>query len=362
MNQLEARLHYSLGDKLPSTAEALEVAPGVKWVRMALPFALNHINLWLLRDRLDVNGVMTDGWTIVDCCIDAPSSRKQWLHLFDTALDGLPVLRVLVTHMHPDHVGLAHWLVEHWSTPAYSCPLWMSSLDFSMAHIGSAGGTGFGGNDAADFFAAHGLNNPDDVGKVRARQNYYGSLVPKVPKAHTRLLDGMNVRIGERNWRCIVGYGHAPEHIALYCDDLDVLISGDMMLPRISTNISVYASEPEGNPLQLFLDSLERMRALPDTVRILPSHGKPFVGLHERITQLVDHHRDRLAEVLQACAEQPMTAASALQVLFKRELDLHQTTFAMGESVAHLHKLWFDGLVRRYQQDGVWHWAALPNG
>ena len=359
MNEAEARLLYPMGETLPDTTQALEVAPGVKWVRMALPFALNHINLWLLRDRLDVNGTMTDGWTIVDCCIDAPSSREQWLHLFDTQLDGLPVLRVLVTHMHPDHVGLAHWLVTHWSTPDYSCPLWMSSLDFSTAHIGSAGGTGFGGNDAAEFFASHGMNKPDDLAKVRARQNYYASMVPAVPKAHTRLLDAMVVRIGQHDWRCMVGYGHAPEHIALYCEDLDVLISGDMVLPRISTNISVYASEPQSNPLQLFLDSLERMRALPDTVLILPSHGKPFKGLYERINQLTQHHAERLAELLQACLEHPMNAAQALPILFKRELDLHQTTFAMGEAVAHLHTLWYQGRLRRFKLDGVWMWQAL---
>ncbi|MDP4607583.1 MAG: MBL fold metallo-hydrolase [Burkholderiaceae bacterium] len=358
MNEAEARLHYPLGETLPTTTQALDVAPGVKWIRMALPFALNHINLWLLRDRLEVDGHMTEGWTIVDCCIDAPSSREQWQHLFDHELEGLPVLRVLVTHMHPDHVGLAHWLVDHWSTPSYDCPLWMSGLDFAMAHIGSAGGTGFGGNDAAAFFAMHGLNNPDDVAKVRARENYYGSLVPRMPKAHTRLFDGLMVRIGAHQWRCMVGYGHAPEHMALYCSELDVLIGGDMMLPRISTNVSVYASEPESNPLQLFLDSLDRMRALPDSVLILPSHGKPFKGLHERINQLVAHHQDRLAEVLQACRERPLNAAQVLPVLFKRALDLHQTTFAMGESVAHLHLLWFEGKLRRFKQDDVWLWQA----
>ena len=131
-----------------------------------------------------------------------------------------------------------------------------------------------------------------------------------------------------------------------------------MMLPRISTNVSVHDVEPESNPLQSFLDSIDKFRALPEDTLVLPSHGKPFRGLHERIRQLHEHHRDRLAEVVQACAAAPQTAADLLPVLFKRKLDLHQTTFAMGESIAHLHALWFAGTLRRMQDaNGVYRFA-----
>jgi glyoxylase-like metal-dependent hydrolase (beta-lactamase superfamily II) len=161
--------------------------------------------------------------------------------------------------------------------------------------------------------------------------------------------------IGARPWTCISGYGHAPEHISLYCAELGVLIGGDMMLPRISTNVSVFDIEPEANPLQLFLQSIDKFGHLPADTLTLPSHGKPFTGLHQRIAQLHAHHRDRLAEVMQACAEKPCSAADVLPVLFKRKLDLHQMTFAMGESIAHLHALWFEGKLHRARDsDGVY--------
>lgn len=344
-DQLEARLHYPLGDALPEPGRTRVVAPGVKWIRMALPFALDHINLWLLRDTLGGR----EGWTVVDCCIHRDEAKAQWEQIFANELDGLPVLRVIVTHMHPDHIGLAQWLCERWA-----CRLWVSATDYNSARIGSQSTTGFGGASAADFFASHGMRDPESLAKIRGRASYYPSMVPGVPRSFVRLLDAQSVTIGGRGWRCIAGYGHAPEHMALYCDDLRVLISGDMVLPRISTNVSVYDVEPESDPLALFLDSLQRYRPLPEATLVLPSHGKPFTGLHERIQQLEDHHTDRLTEVEEACAQKPCSAFDILPVLFTRALDLHQTTFAMGEAVAHLHRLWFQGRLQRSTgADGV---------
>ncbi len=356
MNSLEQRLHYPLGDTLPAAGGSLEVAPGVKWIRMALPFALDHINLWLLRDEIDGPNGKVQGWSVVDCCIAKDEAKAQWETIFATQLEGLPVLRVIVTHMHPDHIGLAHWLCQRWNAP-----LWISATDYNAARIGSQSTTGFGGESAARFFASHGLTDPDSVEKIRGRANYYPSMVPAVPRSFHRLMDGAVIRIGGRDWTCISGYGHAPEHMALYCDSIKVLISGDMVLPRISTNVSVYDMEPESNPLTLFLQSIDKFRALPPDTLTLPSHGKPFQGLHERIQQLHDHHQERLAEVLQACEDRPCSAADILPVMFKRKLDLHQTTFAMGESVAHLHALWFEGRVRRrVDAAGVIRFEAPP--
>jgi glyoxylase-like metal-dependent hydrolase (beta-lactamase superfamily II) len=185
-------------------------------------------------------------------------------------------------------------------------------------------------------------------------------MVPDIPPSFRRLQDRDHLHIGGRDWCCISGYGHAPEHIALYCEPLKILISGDMMLPRISTNVSVYYIEPESDPLRLFLESIDKFARLPPDTLTLPSHGKPFQGLHERIRQLHEHHRERLAEVERACVKAPQSAADMLPVLFKRKLDLHQTTFAMGESVAHLHALWFAGRLRRQQgDDGVYRFAAI---
>lgn len=354
--ELERALHYPLADRLPPRGGALQVAPGVKWLRLGLPFALDHINLWLLRDRLDGR----DGWTVVDTGIDHACSRADWQQVFDAELDGLPVLRVIVTHMHPDHVGLAHWLCERWSEGGRECRLWMSAADYQAARYACQVVNSFGGERLARYFFSHGMHDPADLEQVRQRKNYYSGLVPALPPSFARLLDGMTLTIGGSSWRCIAGYGHAPEHMALYCEALNLLISGDMVLPRISTNVSVYEMEPEADSLTLFLDSIDRFRPLPADVLVLPSHGKPFTGLHTRIAQLHQHHRDRLEEVMAAAQDHPVSAYDVLPVLFRRPLDLHQTTFALGEAVAHLHRLWFAGRLRRERDpQGVWRFGIV---
>ncbi len=351
MNELEQELHYPFGETLPALGTTLAVADGIRWIRMGLPFALNHINLWLLRDEL--NG--QPGWTVIDTCISREESRAQWQQIFDNELGGLPILRVICTHMHPDHIGLADWLCQRWTTPQHVCRLWISATDFGVARIASLTPTGFGGGEySAAFFATNGMTNPDHMAQIKGRTNYFTDLVPSVPRTFKRMQDGDVIRIGGRNWRCISGFGHAPEHIALYCAELKILVGGDMMLPRISTNVSVHEGEPEANSLQQFLDSIDKFTPLHADTLTLPAHGKPFVRLHKRIEQLHAHHAERLAEVMTLCAQRPASAMDVVPVMFKRELDLHQLTFAMGEAVAHLHKLWFDGHLRRQlDPDGV---------
>ncbi len=353
-DQLEARLHFPLGAVLPEPGQALVVAPGVKWLRMGLPFALDHINLWLLRDEIDGRA----GWTVVDTCIDRPEVRAQWDAVIAHALEGLPVLRVLATHMHPDHIGLAHWLVDRFSSDQHRCGFWISATDYYAARVASQSTTGFGGEAAARFFAQHGLSDPQALERIRERASYYPSLVPAVPPSYRRLVDGETLHIGGHTWTLIAGRGHSPEHISLHCVALGVLISGDMLLPRISTNVSVYDIEPEADPLAWFLASVDRFALLPDSTLVLPSHGRPFVGIAERLRQLHTHHEERLAEVRAACADTPRSAAEVLPVLFPRALDLHQTTFALGETVAHLHRLWFAGELQRTRDtDGVWRFG-----
>jgi glyoxylase-like metal-dependent hydrolase (beta-lactamase superfamily II) len=345
MNPLESQLDYPFGERLPDTGKAQEVAPGVLWLRMPLPFALNHINLWLLRDRF--NGV--DGWSAVDCGVATDATRAGWEQVFADAMAGLPLQRVFATHCHPDHVGLADWLCTRWQAP-----LWMTTGEFAFARMMSAALPGVDGPAAVPHFMRHGVRESGLVEQLQQRRNYYPSLVPSVPNAYTRMQEGDSIGVGGQQWRVITGFGHAPEHAALMCDGLEVLISGDMVLPRISTNVSVFAVEPEGNPLRQYLDSLRKYEDLPADTLVLPSHGKPFRGLHTRVGQLRAHHAARLAEVAAACRAGAQSAADIVPVMFPRTLDTHQLTFALGEALAHLHLLWHEGALRRTEgADGV---------
>jgi glyoxylase-like metal-dependent hydrolase (beta-lactamase superfamily II) len=281
------------------------------------------------------------------------------VRLFDGLFEGRPLLRQLCTHFHPDHFGLAHWLTSGADRSRWTAPLWMTATEYAFGRFLSAGGEDTTGEGGAAHFRRHGLTDKAALAKIRARgSGYYPKLVPNVPLRFRRIQDGDEVAIGpahaRRVFRVIVGFGHAPEHASLYCAEDRLLIAGDMVLPRISTNVSVFDVEPEGNPLPRYLHSLDQLLLLPADTLVLPSHGKPFTGLHERIGQQHRHHRERLDEVLAACAT-PQTAASIVPVLFKRELDLHQTTFALGESLAHLHALWYDGAVARTERDGMFY-------
>jgi len=349
--------HYPLADHRPAPGQLTQVAPGVFWLRMALPFALDHINLWLLED---VAPSGAPGWAIVDCGIANEATRATWELLFAQGLAGRPVLRVLVTHMHPDHIGLAGWLCERWSTPQHACRLWISATDWLCARLARLERSGYGGEHTAEFFAQHGVADAVLLDELRHKPNAYTQMVGEVPHRFCRLSDGLRLRIGAQTWECIAGYGHAPEHMALYCAELGVLISGDMVLPRISTNVSVTDFEPEANPLRWYLDSLETLgQRVPAQVLVLPSHGLPFTGLHARIAAQQSHHAQRLAEVLTACAQAPHSAADLLPLLFQRPLDRYQMRFALGEAVAHVNALWLAGqLQAALGEDGVLRFTA----
>jgi len=316
-----------------------EVASGVFWVRMPLPFALDHINLWVLRDGA--------GWTLVDTGLNSQATRSLWDEISANALAGQPVRRVLVTHFHPDHFGLAGWL-----TARFGAELWITESEYTTARVVYAQLEGFTNDSAAALFAQHGLDEARQEA-VRTRKHSYRHAISEPPASFRRLLDGDRLEIDGRVWLVVVGYGHAPEHAALYCEELGILISGDMVLPRISTNVSVWACEPEGDPLELFLRSVKHYAALPEPSLVLPSHGLPFYGLRERASALLEHHRLRLDDVLTAC-QRPASAADIVPVLFRRQLDNHQIAFAMGEAIAHLnHLLRQRRVVREADADGV---------
>jgi glyoxylase-like metal-dependent hydrolase (beta-lactamase superfamily II) len=329
----------------PASGRLVEIAPQVFWLRMPLPFALDHINLWLLDDG--------DAWTIVDCGISDARTRELWQLIFAEYLGGRPVQRVLSTHYHPDHAGLATWLTER-----FGVPLLMSQGEFLTAHALIVEGAGYDPARLGELYRSNGLD-AERTEQLRLRSGQYRKGVPDFPLTYSRLFDGANLRLAGEDWRVIMGYGHAPEHAALYCAKLGVLISGDMVLPKISTNIGVWSHDPDGDPLGQFLASLDRHALLPDDTLVLPSHGLPFRGLRERVGQLHEHHRDRLDAMHAACS-QVQTAADLMPVLFKRQLDIHQLFFAMGESIAHLHTLMRqDRVVREVGADGVRRYRAV---
>jgi len=358
VNPGEHELHYPYAE-LPAIGTWLTLRPGVHWVRMPLPFALDHINLWVLDDEIDGRS----GYTLIDCGITSEATQSAWEQLFDGVFAGKPLLRVICTHFHPDHFGLAHWLTVGGARRRWSVPLWMTATEYAFGrYLSGGGGDNISGETAARHFARNGMSNEAALLQVRARgSGYYPGFVPAVPPHFHRIYEGDEFGIGpshaRRVFRVMVGYGHAPEHASLYCADDRLLVAGDMVLPRISTNVSVFDLEPDADPLPRYLRSLDRLLMLPADTLVLPSHGKPFIGLHQRIGQQHRHHAARLDEVLEACAT-PRSAASVVPVLFKRALDAHQMTFALGEALAHLHALWYDGKVERRDDGGVYRFSA----
>jgi len=326
-------------ERVPQPGEAIEVAPGVWWIRMPLPFALDHINLWILDDG--------DGFTLVDTGYGVPATWEIWERHFAGLLASKPVKNIVVTHYHPDHVGSAAWLVER-----TGAPMWMTATEYLSAHAAHDDGAGFDRENTIALYIANGVAADAIPGTVR-KSGGYSRGVPSVPKRYRRMMHGDKLSIGGRDWEVITVFGHAPEQATLYCQSLNVLISGDQVLPRITSNVGVWGSQPEGNPLKQFLDSLGRLGHLPDDVRVLPSHERVFHGLHPRIAELHEHHERRLERLLEG-ADKPISAFDALPLLFKRKLDDHQIMFAMGESIAHLHYLLAQGrATREVGADGV---------
>jgi len=344
----EALLSYPFPDFVPPLGTTLKVAEGVFWARMPLPFALDHINLWLIADEIDG----TPCWTVVDSGVGLEQTRNAWETIFAQHLNDLPIKRVIITHAHPDHVGNAAWICERYA--AAGCRLTATVGEYFWAHIMSNGKVaGFDNEAQIEHFRRHGLDGALLEAIAKNRKSYYASLVPAVPPSFVRMAAGDTLSIGGRDWQVFVGYGHSNEHASLYCPTLNLVISGDMLLPRISTNIAVWPTEPESSPVRQYLDALKAYVALPEDVLVCPSHGRLFRGARERARQLTAHHLERLAETLEACAT-PQSAADIIPVMFKRELDAHQTVFAVGETLAHLHYLRDEGKVAaKVDADGV---------
>ena len=343
----QSLLQYPYADP-PAPGEATEVAPGLVWIRMPLPFALDHINLWLAREP--------DGrWTAIDSGYGNDTTRGLWEGHFATTLSNAPIARVVATHYHPDHLGNAAWLAKR-----FGAPVSMTQAEFLTAHAVIDQRAAHALADSCALFMAHGLER-EQVDALVARGNAYARGVPEAPRVIDRMIAGEAVRFGGRDWSVIPGYGHSPEHASLYAPSAGVLISGDMLLPRISTNVSVWPVEPDGDPLGRFLASLEAFERLPGDTLVLPSHGMPFRGVAARVAELRAHHEARLSELEEALAAAgtPPSAGDLVPVLFRRPLDLQQRFFAAGEAIAHLNHLWRTGRAKRFvDRDGAVRFAA----
>lgn len=332
-------------DIRPEHGDVTAIADGVDWLRMPLPFALSHINLWMLRDG--------DSVAIVDTGINSQKSRDIWQQTISHSANG-NVSRVVVTHLHPDHVGCAGWLCDE-----YDVELWMTREEYLLCRILVAD-TGRAAPEAGiRFYTAAGF---PDAAMTRYREMFgmFGKFVAALPESYHRLTDGMTFGIGGSDWEVIVGRGHSPEHACLYNAERNIVIAGDQLLPTISSNVSVYPTEPHANPLADWLDSLRAMKArLPADVLVLPAHGSPFRGAHARLDALIDEHLVGLGKLYDLC-EQPQRAVDAFPALFKSKISDSNLIMATGESIAHLNYLLSDGSIRaEADADGVlWYRTA----
>ncbi len=320
-----------------------EIAPGVFGIRLALPFALDHVHLWLLPDE--------DGWTVVDAGLADERTRAVWDGLLGDFCAGAPLRRVLVTHFHPDHMGLAGWLCAR-----TGAELWTSRTEWLQGRM-LAQDTSDAFVEAGRLFDHRAGLSEEQIAARAKRGNAYRTRAGPPPACYRRLRPGDRVRIGGADWRLLLGQGHSPEMLCLFDPERNLLLAGDQVLPRISPNVSVWPAEPLANPLQEFLASLQPFLDLPEDCLVLPSHGRPFRGLHARIEQLAQHHRERLDLVLEACGT-PATTVEIMTRLFDRPLDAHQLGFALGESLAHINYLVEEGrLTRRLDDDGRLRYA-----
>jgi glyoxylase-like metal-dependent hydrolase (beta-lactamase superfamily II) len=341
-------LSYPYGREVtPAPGEAQEIAEGVFWIRFPMPMSLDHINLWLLEDN--------DGWTVVDTCLNLKQAKEIWEQLFDGFMGGKPITRVICTHLHPDHVGLAGWLTER-----FGCELWMTREEFLMCRA-MVGDTGREAPDVAiRYYKAAGYNE-EQLDRYRGKFGNFGRAVSPLPDSFRRLIDRETITIGDRYWQVIVGHGHSPEHASLYCPALKLLISGDQVLPRITPNVSVFPTEPEGDPLKEWLRANSTIRdILPNDVLVLPAHESPFHGLHVRLSQVIESHRSDLNKLF-IYLEEPKRAVDCFPALFKREIGEGSLGLATGETIAHLNYLLGQRRITRARDDqGVDWYQQIP--
>lgn len=326
----------------PAIGEAVSIDPELVWAILPLPYRINHINVWAIRDGA--------GWAVVDTGTHTEPAMAAWESLFTGALGGLPITRVIVTHMHPDHVGLAGWLHRR-----FGAPLWMTPLEYFNCRV-LVSEAGQVMPEAERRFAREAGWGEDAIEARARRFGRYGDHIGEMPASFHRLVDGQSLQIGEQQWEVCIGHGHSPEHACLYNASKGWLISGDQVLPRISSNVSVHAVQPDADPMAAWFASVERLLArVPNEVLVLPAHHACFRGLHARLTQLRGDQLHALDQ-LHAWLAQPRRVVDVFPVLFRKpiaESDASQLGLATGEAIACLNHLMHQGQVRKEMADGV---------
>lgn len=325
----------------PGPDQVVELRPGLLWARLRLPFRLNHVNIYLLADD--------GGWAVVDSGFGNEETIAAWTTLLEGPLKNANITRLIVTHSHPDHVGLAGWIVER-----FECPLEMSQVEYLQSIYHQNRGTEERRNAQRRFFRRHGMDETL-TDQLLGRGQEYLKRVSTLPASYRRISHGDELTIGSRRFKVITGGGHALDQVMLYCAADKLFFSADQVLSKISPNVSVWAVEPDQNSLGEYLASLASLTTtLPYDLLVLPGHGVPFYGLKTRIKQLADHHEERCRLIAEACREVPQTSAQLVPVVFhKHVLDAHQMGFAAGELVAHVNYMLVEGRLTAEQKDGV---------
>ncbi len=328
----------------PEFGTVTELAPGVLWARLPLPMALDHVNVYALDDG--------DGWTLIDTGLDTQKTRDIWQRLLAGPLAGKPVRRVLVTHHHPDHIGLAGWFQA-----AHGAELVTTRTAWLMARMLTLDVQKVPTDEQIRFWRSAGMA-PDILQKrLDERPFNFSDVVSPLPLGFRRVSEGDKIAIGGRDWTVRMGNGHAPEHATLWANDGDLVLGGDQLLSTISPNIGVYATEPDADPLAEWLDACERLQVhATDKQLVLPGHKLPFTGLPTRMRQLIENHHHALDRLLEHLTR-PRTAEECFVPLFKRRIGAAEYGLALVEAMAHVNHLHAIGKVERQRRpDGAWLW------
>ena len=335
----------------PETGQAIEIASDILWMRLPLPMALDHVNIYAIREKTD----KFDGWTLIDTGFDTKKSRSIWEELLKGPLLNLPIKRVIVTHHHPDHIGLAGWFQSR-----YESEIWASRTTWLFARMMTLDRNEKLSKETLNFYKSAGMDEEILEQRSKSAPFNFSDVVAPIPLGFRRLQQDETVKIGERSWKIHMGNGHSPEHSTLWSLEGDIVIAGDQILPSISPNLGVYATEPEADPVGEWLESCERLllEANNDQL-VLPGHKLPFYGLPNRLEQLIENHHEALNRLLNFLIT-PKTAAECFEPLFRRKINSGEYGLALVESVGHLnHLLKEKKITREKTNDGVWLWKKI---